>query len=62
MEILLENEDRLNLSWDPGCYFDGSKYTVGAIGRRGPGVTEEDLKKSWICLGVTICPTLSYKI
>jgi len=49
MEILLENEDRLNLSWDPGCYFDGSKYTAGAIGRRGANTTDEDLKKPWIC-------------
>ena len=48
MEILLENEDRLNLSWDPGCYFNGDKYIVGAIERRGANTTDEDLKKPWI--------------
>lgn len=48
MEILSENEDQLKLSWSPGCYFDGNKYILGEIGRRGPDVTEEDLKKPWI--------------
>jgi hypothetical protein len=52
MEILSENEDKLKLSWSPGCYFDGDTYILGEIGRRGPGVTEEDLKKPWICSGL----------
>lgn len=52
MEILLKKEDILKLSWSPGCYFDGNNYVLGAIGRRGPGVTEEDLKIPWICKGV----------
>lgn len=52
MEILSENEDKLKLSWSPGCYFDGNKYILGEIGRRGPGATEEDLKKPWIYNGL----------
>lgn len=52
MEILSENEDKLKLSWSPGCYFDGSKYILGEIGRIGPGVTEEDLKNPWVCSGL----------
>jgi len=52
MELLLENEDKLQLSWHPGCYYYNGKYTLGDIGRRGPGVTDEDLKKPWVCQGV----------
>ena len=52
MEILLQKEDILKLSWSPGCHFNGTTYILGAIGRRGPGTTEEDLKKPWFCKGV----------
>lgn len=51
MEILLKNEDKLILSWHPGCIYKDGEYILGEIGRRGLGVTEEDLKKPWIYSG-----------
>ena len=44
MEIFLSKD--INISWHPGCFYEGGdNYSVGPIGRLGPGVTEEDLKK-----------------
>lgn len=50
MEVLVERQQDLKLSWHPGCGFHKkglgkSTYYVGPIGRRGPNTTEEDLKK-----------------
>ena len=52
MEILLDSEQDLICSWSPTCFFNGTTYIKGPIGRRGPGVTDEDLKKPWICPGL----------
>ena len=60
MDILIDREEDLDFSWSPGCFFNGTTYITGPISRRGPGVTDEDLKKSWICSGL---PTaLSFSI
>lgn len=51
MEILIDREADLIFSWHPGCMFQGidqhgqSIYVLGEIGRRGPGVTDLDIKK-----------------
>lgn len=51
MELLLEKEAHLILSWHPGCYhIVGSSYTVGPIGRRGPGITNTET--SWVIPGI----------
>lgn len=60
MELLLENEDKLQLSWHPGCSYRNGRYDVGAVGRREPGVTEEDLKKPWVCPNIP--SSLSFNI
>ena len=45
MATIVAYQDKLSLSWHPGCsYMGGSSYAVGAIGRRGPGTTEDELK------------------
>lgn len=43
MEILLNNEDKLKLSWNPGCTFDGKTYypPIGPM-----GMTENFIKSN----------------
>ena len=51
MQVLIDREQDLIFSWSPGCMFRDNKYIKGAIGRRGPGITDEDLKKPYVCSG-----------
>lgn len=45
MDIFIKEEENLSYSWHPGCHFMGlnshgkANYTVGPIGRIGPGST-----------------------
>jgi len=42
MELLLEKESDLTMSWHPGCiHMGGNSYTVGALGSTGPGKSSE---------------------
>jgi hypothetical protein len=52
MDILLNSEFELGFSWHPGCIFEGissstgkPKYMRGCVGRIGPGMSTEDIKK-----------------
>lgn len=45
VKLLVENEDKLNLSWSHGCHYNGNEkgYSMGLMGRigaLGPGVPE----------------------
>ena len=44
MATIVAYQDDLKITWHPGCSY-GNGYSVGAIGRRGPDTTEEDLNK-----------------
>jgi len=35
VKLILENEDKLNLSWHHGCHYDGVGYRMGMMGRCG---------------------------
>ncbi len=62
MNILLENEDKLNLSWSPNCFYIGNgKYSVGPIGRLGPGVDPDNIPP-WISPKVEDIECLSFFI
>jgi hypothetical protein len=72
VDVLISREKDIEYSWHPGCSYMGigtpigglshALYAVGAIGRRGPGVTEEDLKKSSNITEVPKCLALYIKI
>ena len=36
MELLLEQENELNMTWHPGCCYSNGHYSYGPIGRQGP--------------------------
>lgn len=56
MELLLENEDKLQLSWHPGCCYHNGRYDVGDVGRRGPS----DPCEPWVCPAIP--SSLSFNI
>lgn len=56
MELLLENEDKLQLSWHPGCSYHNGRYDVGAVGRIGPS----DPYEPWVCPAIP--SSLSFNI
>jgi len=46
MDILLEHENDLDINWHPGCSRMGhNTFSVGGIGRLGPGVSMEEARK-----------------
>lgn len=61
MQLLLDRGDELNMDWHPGCIYDGNgNYYYGPVGRRGPGVTDEDLKNPFVVPSIPTC--LQYTI
>lgn len=53
MDTILENREHLSFNWHPGCVYhsgtssDGrGNYSVGPIGRRGPGVTDAMIEEA----------------